>query len=281
MKTFTFAQLRKLCKDQDYKMAALQGPQGDRIVPFNQYKKNGSNLEGQFKIMETRLKADHNPDGVYFVLLAYNIKSAQNPQSFAITKGKVSPEDLAESEKKSLPVTPAIIVPDNKVLSWEGALKYQQDISDLKTENARLQMELNQANLRIEELESEEELSDEAPAQNNVLSFLKDALPNFMPLADKYFETENRKLDLKEMELRTKTNGQKAPKQVRRKEIIPASQEHLNLIEHYFKQDNEERLNQELDKLEQANPEIYRAVMERLGIGLEEEEGTEEGGENE
>jgi hypothetical protein len=277
MKTYTFAQLRKLCRDQDYKMAALQGPQGDRVVPFNQYKKTGSNLEGQFKIIETRLKAEHNPDGVYFVLLAYNIKSAQNPQSFPITKGKVTPEDLSEAEKKTITLSPVVFEKPENILSHDAALKYMQEISDLKTQVATLQMQLNSALQTIEEYELEEEENElaEGESKNPLLKMLGDALPTITQTLDRHYDLQEKKLHLEELRLNGKTNGGAPGPQ--RKEILPGSQEHLDVIEMYWEKEkdleNQPRLNKELDKLQAANPDLYKKVLDKLGIS--EEEGAE------
>lgn len=282
MKTFSFSQLRALVKEQGYKMAALQNPEGTRIVPFNQYKKGTSNLDAQFKIFQTRLKSELNPDGVYFVLLSHTIKAAQNPDSYPIVKGKLNPDQLNEFEKKNLPLTPSTIViekPSN-VLSMEKFFEMQNEMVKLKGDNAELKAELAAAHKEIAELESDPGLS-EGPQANHAITFTKEVMPSLIPMVDKFFSLEEKKLDVRIMELNQgKKNGHKAPdKGTKRKEILPGSQDHLNLIQYWYEStapEAEDKLNTELDKLGKANPKAYQTVIEALRLVEDEPEQEEE-----
>lgn len=276
MKPYTFAQLKTLVKDQGYKMAALTNQQGEKIVPFNTYKKTATNLDAQFQTIQTRLKSDKYPDGVYFVLLTYNIRESGNPHSYPITKGRVSAEELIETEKKitSSPVT--IIEKANSVLSWESAVQMNKQIAELKAQITQLTFENAQHQKTINEMQTQEpEGLSEAEPTNNILKFLSEAMPTFTPLADRFFDLENRKLDLKQMQLQKK-NSPPAKQAAERKPITVGSQEHMTIIEHYFNKDDDDKLNDELDKLEAFDKDLYKQVIDKLGMNDQEEGGEGE-----
>jgi hypothetical protein len=287
MKTYNWTQLKNLVKEQSYKMAALQNQQGERIVPFNAYKKNTTNLDAQFNLFQTRLKNEMNPDGVYFVLLAHSINHAKDAHPYAIVKGKVKPEDLAEAEKKALPLTQAVTIvqPGENVLSWEKAVEMNKTIADQAAKIAQLEFEIKALNQSIADYESEEGLSEPEPVSNTV-TFFKEALPSLSAMADRFFNLEEKKLDLKVLELQnkgsSKSNGHAAKDTsgAKRKPIVPGTQDHLNLIEHYFNTDQDEKRDAELDKLQAVNPKLYQDVLKTLELEEEEEEEEEEGGEN-
>lgn len=281
MKTYKIADLKRLAKEQDYKMAALEGPHGDRILNFNQIKKK---IETQLDLIPTRLKAEINPDGVYFVLMAHNIQGSKSPHRYPIVKGNVKPEELAEIEKKSIPLSPVEIINNTpQVLTWAQALEYQQTIADLKAQVNKYEFENNELHKQIAELEAdldEQETLEEESQPNNTLTFLKEALPSLTPILDRYFETENRKLDLEELKLKgggkSSTAGTK--RGTERKDIVPGSQEHLSVIEYYYNKEMDAEMNRELDKLERANPETYLSVIQKLGLEEQGEEQQEEKG---
>lgn len=277
MKLYKIPELKRLAKEQGYKMAALEGPDGNRILNFNQIK---NKIDLQLDLIPTRLKAEINPDGVYYVLMAHNIHASKTPHRYPISKGKVNAEELAEVERKIIPLTPVEVIPQTpQVLTWAQALAYQEQIANLKAQVNKLEFENNELHKQVTELEAELEETDtlqEGQQPNNTITFLKEALPSLTPILDRYFDTENRKLDLEALKLQGKTkSAPAAPKKgTERREIIPGSQEHLNLIEYYYNKEMDQEMNRELDKLEKANPETYLQVIEKLGL---QEEGEEAG----
>lgn len=272
MKIYTLAELKKIVRDQEFKMAALRGPDGEKVVPFNRYKKTARDLDDQFKIFETRLKGNIYPDGVYYVLLAHNINSARSPKEFPIKKGNVSIDELQEAEKKAMPLTPATIVKHENVLTWESAVEMNKQIAELTAKVSSLEFENKQLLERIAELEEEEEdegVLAEGSTGSTLLDGLKSLLPTIQAGVEKHFELEEKRLNLRELELRSANSSQvKQPGPTPVKKLVRVgSQEHLDFIEKLFVSeapDSEELLNIELDKLQGAKPELYEAVMQKL-----------------
>lgn len=276
MKTYTLADLKKTVRSQGFKMAALRAPDGTRIVSFNKYNPKAKDLDAQFKTIETRLKSGLYPDGIYYVLLAHNIVGSKNPLEFPIAQGKLSPSELAEFEKKQLPLTPATIVqPSEQVLSWDSALKMQQEISDLKNKVNLLELEKKNLLEQIAEMEAEEDdaLAESEVTQNPLVKSLADLVPTLASLADRYFESEDKKIELERLKIQ---NQAKAPQsnnsQPKGRRIVPiGSREHLQLIENLYNEGNDEALNEELDKLQAKNPALYDKVCKELDLFEEEE----------
>lgn len=278
MKTYKINDLKKIANEQGYKMAALENSEGQRILPFNQIKVP---VAKHLDLIPTRLKSELNPDGIYYVLMAHNIQASKQPHRYPITKGKVSAEELSLEEKNKMPLTPVqVISPVHEVLTYDKALEYQQKISDLQTRVNQLEFESNELHKQVEELEAEleenEGLQEEQSQPNNIVTFLKEAIPSITPLLDRHFDLQERKLNLEELKVNGsgKSSSGGVKKGTERREVIPGSQEHLNVIEYYFEKEMDSEMNRELDKLERANPEMYLQVVQKLG--LEEEEGGED-----
>lgn len=268
MKTYTEKQIKSMAANQGYKFAALENLNGERLVSFNAYNKP---VMKQLDTITLRLKAEAIPDGLYYVLFAHSIAKMKNPDRYAIQKGKVTQEAITMAESR----TPQTLILQDKtpeVLTWKEALAMKEEIANLRAENARLQAELTQA---LEELDEEpEEISEGSPrGWDGITTMLKDSAPGILSLFEKHLELRERRLNLDEMKL----SGSK-PKQKQRKPIVPGTQEHMNVIEYYFKEGKEEKLNAELDRLQEVNQELYKQVLDRLGI---EEEGEEQAGTSE
>lgn len=262
-------------------MAALEDSNGQRILAFNQAHKVkiGKHLE---KIPQ-RLDADTRPDGVYYVLMAYNISGTKTPDRYPLVKGKVEPEVLAEAEKKIMPLTPVQIVnPEPAVRGWDEALADKQAIANLTSEVERLKNENSRLTAQVEELEAELEEADQGGqlaegAVNPTVAFLKEQSPTLIALADRYFGLQEKRLELDALKLNGGSVRSSAGRKqsATRRPMVPGSPPHLQLIRHYFSQGNDARMNAELDKLEQANPEAYAAITAELGL---EDEGGEQNG---
>ena len=279
MKTYTWPQLKALVREQSYKMAAVENQQGERVIPFNAYKKNQPNLDAQFKVIQTRLKGEAYPDGIYWLCLAHNINSARNPHRYAIMKGKVTEEQAAAASTTVIERHTMTQAPVDRVLGWDNAVAMNRQIAELTAEVSRLKFENGMLRQQIAEMEME---AEEEPgllgdgSVSGLKTFLSETLPQMMPAIDRYFELEGRKLDLEEMKLKS-NNGHNGHKRSagERREIVPGTQDHLNLIEYYYSKNDEGKLNAELDKLEAVNRELYHQVLERLGMTEEEEPGSD------
>lgn len=271
MKTYSIPQLKKLSKEQGYKLAALENATGKRLQSFN---KLTTKIDTQLSTIQSRLQSEIYEDGIYTILLSRTINNMQDPDRYQIVKGVLKPEDI------KVTISEAVIPKAHEVLTWEGALKMQQEIADLRGQVQQLKFENNLLQSELDSIDENDNLSEgnqsnPTELKSGTQTFLSETLPSLLPILDKYFEQEDKKLDLKKMELaaRTKTRSQAQPI---RKPIQVGSQEHLNIIEHYYKTKQEDKLDKELDRLEAANEPLYIEVCKNLGIITDEEEEEEE-----
>ena len=272
MKTYSIQQLKKLSKEQGYKLAALENNTGKRVQSFN---KLTTKIDTQLNTISTRLQSEIYPDGIYYVLLSRTINNCQEPDRYEIVKGVLTPEKIPVPINETIVHTKA-----QEVLTWESALQMQKEIAELKSEVQRLKFENNLLQSELDSID-ENELSEggsnnATELKSGTQTFLSETLPSFLPILDKYFDQEDKKLELKKMELAARTKQKIQPL---RKPIIVGSQEHLNIIEHYYKTKSP-KLDKELDRLEEVNEPLYIEVCKTLGIVIEgeEEEEEEEGG---
>lgn len=272
MKTYSINQLKKLSKEQGYKLAALENATGKRLQSFN---KLTTKVDTQLSTIESRLKSEIYEDGIYTVLLSRTINNMQDPDRYQIIKGALKPDHVEIKE-----ATPIVHTKAEEVLTWASALQMQQQISNLTAEVRQLKFENNLLQSQLDAVE-DNELSEgtETPGElkSGTQTFLSETLPSFLPIIDRYFDQEDKKLELKKLELLAKKNAVKNPI---RKPIEVGSQEHLNIIQHYFTTNQTDKLDRELDKLEQANEPLYLEVCKQLGFEVEPGN-DEEGAENE
>jgi len=264
MKHYTPTEIKAAVKQQNYKTAALENNKGERIQHFNSTKT--SNINKQLDLIHKRLQSDIFDDGIYYILMATSIVNQKKPDKYPIIKGKFNQSMLNDNEQKHQIIVQS---PSQDVLSWEAALSYQNQISQLTSEVNRLKLELNNANTLLEEYEEEEEnrgLND-TTTTGSLMEYLKEVVPSILPMADRYFDLEEKKLNLQQ-------SKQRPAQQQQRKPIITGSFQHLALIEQYYNAGHDEKLSRELDKLEEFNTDMYKQVCAKFGIEIDE---TEEG----
>ena len=270
MKTYTIKDLKTLSTQQGYKLAALENSKGERVQPFN---KITVSLTKQFDTITNRLKSDLFDDGLYYVLLSQSISKSKNADRYPIVKGKLTADDLKEHTN---PVNIIHTTPAQEVLTYEAALNYQQTISDLKNEISLLKLERTNLMEQLQEALDENELSENTqPSENMMQTFLKEAMPSVMPVLDRYFDLEEKKLNLLELKANKKPTQRKTvfrPQTEKRIPIVTGSQQHLELIELYYKKDLDDKLGLELDKLEAHDFELYKKVCEKLGIDISDDD---------
>lgn len=276
MKTYTFTELKRICPQQGYKLACLESLQGDRLQPNNNIKKK---VDQQLALLESRLKSELYQDGYYYIGLAQTMTKARTPDKYLIYRGKGVPPVLEENNTPQIIRDSKIITTVSAdVLTYESALKMQQEISDLKSEVKMLQLENEFLQSENEEL-NKENLEEQIPAANNTVenikSFMNETMPTITGIMDKYFEQKDRSLNLEEKKLNLQKQNTVSKPIIKRSLIIPASPEHIALITHLHKTDTEDsisKLEKELDKLELANSELYIKVCNDLGIEIENPE---------
>lgn len=274
MKTYSINQLKKLSKEQGYKLAALENQQGKRLQAFN---KLTTKVDTQLNTIATRLSSEIYEDGIYCILLSRTINGMTDADRYNIIKGELKPNHIELKE------TPIIHAKAEEVLTWASALSMQQQISNLTAEVKQLKFENNLLQSQLDALEEDDSDNLSQGTNSNLneitksptLSFLSETIPSLLPIIDKYFEQEDKKLQLKELELKAK----KTPLNPIRKPIEVGTQAHLNIIEHYYTTNQDDKLSRELDKLEKFNNALYLEVCKKLNIDIEEEEEEEESNE--
>jgi len=249
MKIYNFTDLKRIAKEQDYKGAALENLQGEKIYPFN-YPKT-KDVFKQLIDIEKRLKTEVLPDGYYNVLMALRILDQKNPDKYTICKGS---QKAAEIEP-----APIQILQEKapEVLTWKEALNLHAELAKLREENKSLLIENTTLKSEIEN-----SLDDGTETEAvNLASLLKEHAPVLLTIADRFFNIEEKKLNLKEKELDLKQLIKAPAKQI---QILPGTREHLILIQTYFNNKNQLELDKELEKLEAADTELFNKVINEL-----------------
>jgi hypothetical protein len=251
MKTYNFTELKKIIKDQNYISAALEDESGKRILSFNNPK--NKLIDKQLIDIEKRLNAEIFEDGIYTVLMAIAINKQKIADKYHIIKG----EQKQDAKPQILEEKAA------NVLTWNAALDLHKELANLRAENETLRAENENLKDEICELEDNEnsELSNPAANVNNFTTLLKEHAPTLIAIADKFFSLEEKKLEIKREELNIKNLHKPKPQT---KTILPGTKEHLVLIEFYYKNNNEDKLNFELNKLFEVNPDLYDQVIKKM-----------------
>ena len=287
MEVFNLDQaLIKKIIDSGYQHISLSNSEGKKIISFNPDKKNF-----QKKLEEIKKRFALLPDGLYQLLLQWNYGGG-NPDIMLLKKGNQPVENIN---------TPVIHKPQKtnlsepvNVLSYDKALENIQTISnlearvrELETENKRL---LSECEELTKELEEGAPLGEGLELNNSVTGWLKEITPILAPLADRYFDTENKRLQIQEREQYFKY-GQL---QKKKPQIIPRKRPQQTSGTKYPDVNNEADLNaffDELEKLNEAeflealkvieveNPPLYALVYHEF-LAEEEEEEEEEKKEN-
>lgn len=275
LKEYDQKKLEDLCKE--YKYLSIYDVNNKKIQPYNQ---QGVPIKEHFKICIKRLNSEAVPEGYYYFCFANSLRQSNSPDKFIYRKGNVSADALSDNQK--------FIFPNgsnkNDLLSVQSALAYITQIAELKTENNRLTMENKQLldentvlKAELAEADRSADAEEEGVGEGDgsladVKSFLNDQSPTIINFMDRYFELQEKKLNLQE---KIHVNGSgKAQHKRNIKKIEPGSAEHLNLIRTLYKNNDDDRMNKELDVLEEKNPEAYELICNELDI---QDDGQEQG----
>ena len=273
MKAYDLNTLLKEAKEQNYKLAALENTGYQRLVSFNNMQ---TPVAEQLKKIFTKLKSDALPDGAYCVLMANSISKTKDALRYPVTKGKASLNEVAQASNGSPQPHPYIInTKAEEVLSWDSAVKMNEEIASLKAQVFQLQFENNQLHKQVEELEAELEEQEEGVSegsgasngQNGIVTFLQETTPTLIAAFDRWAELQEKKLDLQ------KQDPKKAPiKQAPKQTNGIGSEAHVVYIRTLYAEDKDDALNAELDKLENSHPELYAVLCNEFGMTEEEPE---------
>ena len=239
MKTYTINEFLTAHKKDNFKFIRLESETGEVIIHYNNNKRS---VKDRIAEITEFINADSTPDGIYNVKVKNSVHTKPH-LNFTVVKGDVKPKENLSEEPR----------PNNPGMS-EHVLSFQQAL-DLQVENAKLKMQLEakekECNDLIDELEELENESPEEPLgePDPVESFMKNLLPQFIPIADRYFDIKERHLRLQEKQLylQNAKNGQR-----RRPSAIPIDNGQEN---HHFDPNNPPEISDPPTLEEQ---EIYR-----------------------
>ena len=270
--TLDTALIKKLT-DTGYQHFSLCNGEGKKIVSFNPEKKNT-----QKKIDEIKKRFANLPDGLYQLLCNWNYGGAGSPDIFLLKKGVAPVEQVLSAPG------PNRTLKENKqenVLSYETALQNIQTIAELQALNRELTAENLRLNTELDVLENELKVFEDKPLSDGeqggaIGKWLSEIIPVLSPIADRYFDTENKKLSIQEREQYYKYGpGQnqqqkKGPTIVRRgpkqpvKNNIPLpdinDQEQVNKFFDALEQLDEQKFIEVVKLVQEQNQPLYELI---------------------
>lgn len=202
MKTYTIEELDDIFREEDtYPYVALFSDTNKMMV---HYPANTSVTKGKagWERVRKRLLSKGLPDGFYIVKGKASPLKNVSPDVFYFKKGNVKekelpPIQLAEPSKKSV-----------DVLTYDAAIAANKDIANLTAEVSRLKMEIADRDKSIQVLEDDiseyeddiAELSEKGGISDSK-QYLEDLVTTAIPIADRYFDLQEKKLALRAQEL--------------------------------------------------------------------------------
>jgi len=232
----------------------LKSMDGQLLVPYN---KPSKSAELQAKSIITRFKM--LPDGIYQLYACTSYSHQLTPTCFNLTKGKIQNNQLNEIQPTPLRQTKEEKTSQN-VLSLDSALSRIEELSKLRAENEVLKQRVKDLEIENNELQNEideqPELSEEKTGTDKVTNWLTTIMPTLSPLADAYFQTQNRKLAIEEQKLQL----------LNKKNPYIKKTTQMNNLQNYPNIQNDSELNSYFDMLETLSDDDFSKVCEILSI---------------
>ena len=234
-----------------YKSFTLLDSDGNKIIPYN--KPEVTPLAKSKEIL-TRFKT--LPEGNYQLIAQYSFSRTTKPDLFYLTKGNAP---VTMSEPMPMPMKPTKKEKEvENVMSIETALSNIKENAVLTAENAVLKEKVKQLEIRVSELESElesePEMSEGEQQPDKVGHWLNTIMPVLSPLADQYFQTKNRQLDIEQQKLVQKYQAPARPQIVRKSKKTMQQSNYPDI-------NNETEVNQYMDYLEQLSDPDFEQVL--------------------
>src|SRR5437868_5233714 len=204
-KKHTIDAVSKIVREQKYKYCSLTNAQGQPICPFNRPEK-GKTPNPTKKLEEIKLRLTALPDGLYYVVCKNTFNTSIRGESFPVVKGNVnmSESPSVQSEITVLPPNPFHSSDPSKVLSYAEALLLERENATLKAEVINLRSELQRLTGELQATKSQLSESPEVPGWQE---WADNTLPTILPILDRYFALEDKKLNLKARQLQNKPHN--------------------------------------------------------------------------
>lgn len=190
MEKLNTADIDSLINRQDYKHAGLYDQTGKTLVALNS---NKVPLADKVKQIKKRLSG--LPDGFYTLRCQHNIGKKYPAFDYVVQIGNLSEAPVMITPQANTQQAQ----PVEQVRGWDQALKDKEELAELRAEVARLKH--IETSLQEEEDEEEEEEETDDDGLSETAKVAKELVPQFLPLAEKWFEQRDRQISLKEREL--------------------------------------------------------------------------------
>lgn len=245
------SELKPLIKEIGYLHATLETADGERIIAANQKKVP---ILDKLKEIEKRLKVC--PKGIYRIGLRTTYGRGIKNDYYYINTGKEAgaeqPQPIIIREKLSESNS------TTNVLTYDKALEYIQKIAELENENKFLKAENEKLKIDIAELEAEEEEEEKlSEQQTNDVNWLSSLFPSLLPIAERYFDIEEKKLQFQAVKFAKEIEPEKKSENSLPK---PGSGQYNNLLKELAELDESEFLNA-INEIKKINPEYANQLL--------------------
>jgi len=254
LETITIDQLEQTCKNVGCKYVQMDDLQGKKIVGVPA---GAITLKQKFNEIETYLK--NNPKEPFFVVTFTKSKKGKNYKEYKYY--------LSNAQTSSTPMSAAPVYNYNLPFDADRITKQNLEdgntIAQLRADLKFTQFQLDECKAKLAEYENavaedEETLAEEKP--NALIGFAKDVLPQFMPLAEKYFELAEKKLALQAMALQNKSTKTVVTRHPFRPLPTLQEVEKLNSYMDWLEKCDDAMYNRELEFVKVNRPEIYETI---------------------
>lgn len=234
------SEIERIIKDFQYKYIELQGSDGRKLAHYNP---TPSKLNAKVKDIKELL--NKQPDGLYY--LNFKISPKGDVFQYIYNKGNVILQEAAPV----MNVMQSPIQTLEKFQTLQEWKRQEQEISDLKQKIAMLEMEKSMTPLA----------EPEQPEKNAILGFAETVLPMFLPIVDKYMSMKDRELSIKEQSLKKPVIKQVIKKQPAAFRPVPSlTDSNMQAYLNYFNTLNDLQAEQELNYLQNNNPDVYEFI---------------------
>jgi len=264
-------------KGVGYQSIQLRSFDDDIIVTYNTPKQTIAK-----KIDEIKNRFVVLPPGVYKLYAMMRHGAKGKADVFLIEHGNID----ANKYLNERPQPVQIKEEQPHVLSYEEALKRIEELAGLKAENQSLKIEIEILRAQNLELQQEiEELETETLQESKPGFNLQDFATSVLPVLDRYFDNEEKKMQLKEKQLQAPGRGgyYSQPRQAQpQRRTRESSQEnnifdrnnpqHIEKLVSHLDTLEDEQLNNELQAIQSQDAELYEYLISILFEEEEEEE---------
>lgn len=273
MKTFSEADIRKMFKQQNYKYASLLNSDGKSVVTYNT--ESNPKIKAIDKVNEAFERLKILPDGLYTFQFANSKGRNLAPDQFAYLKGNLALDETGKGHPFHI-IQQAAQTPSkndyDKVLSYPEVIALQLELTTVKFNLQSVNKELDKANATIAALEKEvAELEAKGLGEDtSPVKWLENVIPHLMPVADRYFGIQERKLDLQEKGMQ-RPKPQPKPQQKKRRPLPEIGSPEFEKWLDHLGELTDEQYQKAMFEIKQVSEDHYNAIVAQLE-GEEEEE---------